>query len=49
MTNRDNIINSIKELKSSVLSNGTLTLFGSQARNDANMDSDWDVSIKLTQ
>ena len=43
----ENIIDKIKELKETVLPSGKLILFGSQARRDANVDSDWDMLLLL--
>lgn len=49
MTNqKQNIIESMQALGKSILpSDAKLILFGSQARNDANEDSDWDLLILL--
>ena len=45
---RDSILSSIKETGLSVLpKDARLILFGSQARNDANAESDWDLLILL--
>lgn len=47
-SNKDVILNSIRALGSKVLPHGAqLILFGSQARNDANEESDWDLLILL--
>ncbi|MDD3787617.1 MAG: nucleotidyltransferase domain-containing protein [Petrimonas sp.] len=47
MTKRENIISQIRELKQTVLPEGRLLLFGSQARGDATPESDWDLLILL--
>lgn len=42
------VISNIKKVASSVLpAHGSLILFGSRARGDANSDSDWDLLILL--
>ena len=47
-TNKDVILDSIKVLGSKVLpKSARLILFGSQARNDAHEESDWDLLILL--
>ena len=47
-SNRDVILKSIRALGSKVLPKGAqLILFGSQARNDAHEESDWDLLILL--
>ncbi|MBP5482518.1 MAG: nucleotidyltransferase domain-containing protein [Paludibacteraceae bacterium] len=47
-TRRDLIFRSIQSLGLKVLPSGTrLILFGSQARNDAHEESDWDLLILL--
>ncbi len=43
------IIKSIRELKHSILPDATLILFGSQARQDATSESDWDMLILLNK
>lgn len=44
---KDKIIDKIKELKETVLPSGKLILFGSQARHDATVESDWDILLLL--
>jgi len=45
---KENILSSIRALGAKVLPEGArLILFGSQARNDARDDSDWDLLILL--
>lgn len=41
------IISNIKELKKMILPDARLILFGSQARQDATPESDWDILILL--
>lgn len=41
------ILSSIKELKKNILPDARLILFGSQARQDATSESDWDMLILL--
>ncbi len=43
----DTIIGNIKRIKKQILHNDKLILFGSQARHDASVDSDWDMLILL--
>ena len=48
MSEKETILSSIRALGAKVLSKGArLILFGSQARNDAHEDSDWDLLILL--
>ncbi len=49
MHNRTAILESIRQIKRKVLPDETLILFGSQARGDANEDSDWDLLIILNK
>lgn len=44
---KERIIEKIKELKHSVLPQGKLYLFGSQAKGTATVESDWDLLILL--
>ena len=47
-TTRENILNSIKALGMKILpKDAQLILFGSQAREDAHAESDWDLLILL--
>ena len=47
---KETILNSIRDLGARVLPEGAkLILFGSQARNDARDDSDWDLLILLNE
>lgn len=41
------VINNIKELKKMILPDAKLILFGSQARQDATSESDWDMLILI--
>ncbi|MCD8042196.1 MAG: nucleotidyltransferase domain-containing protein [Tannerellaceae bacterium] len=43
------ILENIRQIKRKVLPNERLILFGSQARNEANEDSDWDLLIILNK
>ncbi|GHT60784.1 hypothetical protein FACS189451_01470 [Bacteroidia bacterium] len=43
----EQILSNIRELKRKLLPNDRLILFGSQARGDAQPDSDWDLLILL--
>ena len=46
--NKEYILNSIKDLGKKILpTDARLILFGSQARNDAHEESDWDLLILL--
>lgn len=45
----ENIIDKIRELKEAVLPSGKLILFGSQARRDATINSDWDILLLLNK
>ena len=48
MSEKETILSSIRALGAKVLPKGArLILFGSQARNDAHEDSDWDLLILL--
>ncbi|MCC8187923.1 MAG: nucleotidyltransferase domain-containing protein [Bacteroides sp.] len=47
MSDRAAIIECIRKIKRKVLPDHTLILFGSQARNEANQESDWDLLILL--
>ena len=44
---REELLLSIKNVITSVVPNGKIILFGSQARGDAKNDSDWDLLILL--
>jgi len=44
---REELLHSIKNVLISVVPNGKIILFGSQARGDAREDSDWDLLILL--
>lgn len=44
---REELLLSIKNIITSVVPNGKIILFGSQARGDAKNDSDWDLLILL--
>lgn len=44
---RDELLKSIKNVIHSAIPNGKIILFGSQARGDYRMDSDWDLLIIL--
>lgn len=46
-SSREELLKSIKNLLISVVPNGKIILFGSQARDDARKDSDWDLLILL--
>jgi len=49
MSEKETILSSIRALGAKVLPKGArLILFGSQARNDAHEDSDWDLLILLS-
>jgi len=43
------IFKEIGDLKQKLIPNGTVILFGSQARGDAREDSDWDLLVVLDQ
>ena len=43
------IFNEIQTLKRQILPNEKVILFGSQARNDAREDSDWDLLVLLNK
>lgn len=43
------ILNKIRELKRKLLPDAKLILFGSQARQDATSESDWDILILLNK
>lgn len=45
--NREEILQSIKELLHSIVPDGKVILFGSRARGNAREDSDWDLLILL--
>ncbi|MCD7937706.1 MAG: nucleotidyltransferase domain-containing protein [Tannerellaceae bacterium] len=47
MYDRTTILENIRQIKRKVLPNDRLILFGSQARNEANEESDWDLLIIL--
>ncbi len=49
MQDRTKILESIRQIKRKVLPNDRLILFGSQARGNANEDSDWDLIIVLNK
>lgn len=44
---REELLLSIKNVITSVVPNGKIILFGSQARGDAKNDSDWDLLVLL--
>jgi predicted nucleotidyltransferase len=44
---REQLLQSIKSVLVSAVPDGKIILFGSQARGDANKDSDWDLLILL--
>lgn len=46
-SSREELLHSIKDVLLSTEPNGKIILFGSQARGDANKDSDWDLLILL--
>ncbi len=47
MTKQETIIKEIRQLKQHLLPDSKLILFGSQARKDANVNSDWDILLLL--
>ncbi|MCD7971362.1 MAG: nucleotidyltransferase domain-containing protein [Candidatus Azobacteroides sp.] len=49
MQDRTMILEKLRRLKHKVLPDDQLILFGSQARNDANEESDWDLLILLNK
>ena len=46
---REQILRAIRQLLKNISPNAKVILFGSRARNDANINSDWDILIILNK